>query len=194
MTVTIEPLAHEHIDGLLVVADDPTLTWTSSVPAPCERQHVEAWIAEATATPCQAITFAVLVDAVVAGAVTLKRLDAADGSAELSFWVGSAFRGRGAAKAAGRLAMVHAFDVLGAPYVHAHVLKTSNPASLKTLQGLGFVQDATRADMPTEGRFAERYPGDAWTFLRCERGEMIGSAALQRRRLERGTLLAVARR
>jgi [ribosomal protein S5]-alanine N-acetyltransferase len=176
MTVTIEPLARRHIDGVLTVADDPTLTWTSSVPWPCNVETVEAWIDEASATPRTAINFAVRDGASIAGMVTLKTLDSADGSAEVSFWVGRAFRGRGVAREAARLAMAHAFDVLQAPSVHAHVLKTSNPASLKTLQRLGFVADLGRADVPTEGRFAARYPGDAWTFLRCKRDAFVATS------------------
>ena len=64
----------------------------------------------------------------MAGAVTLKKLDAADRSGELAFWVGRDHRGRGLAREAGKLAIEYAFNELRLDYVHAHCLRDNNPA------------------------------------------------------------------
>jgi RimJ/RimL family protein N-acetyltransferase len=149
------------------VASDPELSWTSSVPVACDATHVAAWIEDNNATPRASLTFAIVDRETVVGAVTLKKLDASDNSGELAFWVGRAHRGKGLARKAGKLTLDYAFDRLRLDYVHAHCLRDSNPASRKTLEFLGFTLDTSRSDMPVEGRFKERFEGDAWVFYRC---------------------------
>lgn len=155
-----------HADAILRLASDSELSWTSSVPAVCEASHVAGWIRDNDAKPRTSLTFAILDGGGVVGAVTLKRLGAPDNSGELTFWVGRANRGRGLARKAAELALAYASNVLHLDYVHAHCLRDSNPASRKTLEAVGFVADRSRADMPVEGRFKERFDGDAWTFYR----------------------------
>jgi RimJ/RimL family protein N-acetyltransferase len=164
--VSIELLGDVHADAILRLASDPELSWTSSVPAVCEASHVAGWIRDNAAMPKTGLTFAILDQGVVVGAVTLKRLDAADNSGELAFWVGREHRGRGLARKAAELALDYASNVLRLDYVHAHCLRDSNPASRKTLEAVGFTADRSRTDMPVEGRFKERFAGDAWTFYR----------------------------
>jgi RimJ/RimL family protein N-acetyltransferase len=165
-SVSIELLGEAHADAILYLASDPELSWTSSVPAICETSHVSGWITENDARPRVGLTFAILDRGVVAGAVTLKRLDAADNSGELAFWIGQEHRGRGLARKAAELALDYASSVLHLDYVHAHCLRDGNPASRKTLEAVGFIEDTSRAEMPVEGRFKERFEGDAWTFYR----------------------------
>lgn len=167
--VSIELLRPAHAEAILRVASDPELSWTSSVPVACDATHVAAWIDENDATPRGCTTFAIVDQGVVAGAVTLKRLDAPDRSGELSFWVGREHRGKGLARKAAVLAVDYAFDLLRLAYVHAHCLRDGNPASRKTLEAVGFTADPSRSDLPVEGRFAERFHGDAWVFYRLDR-------------------------
>jgi ribosomal-protein-serine acetyltransferase len=167
--VSIELLGEHHAEAILRVAIDPELSWTSSVPAACDATHVAAWIAENGASPKTGLTFAIIYRGAVAGAVTLKRLDAADNSGELAFWVGRAHRGKGLARKAAELAIDYAFDRLGLDYLHAHCLRDNNPASRKTLEALGLSLDASCHDMPVEGRFKQRFDGDAWVFYRRDR-------------------------
>jgi len=167
--IAIELLGERHAEAILCLASDPELSWTSAVPAVCAPAHVAAWIDDNRAKPRTSLTFAILDRETVAGAVTLKRLDANDNSGELAFWVGRAHRGKGLARKAAELALDHAFNRLGLGYVHAHCLRDGNPASRKTLEALGFTLDKTRADLPVEGRFKERFDGDAWVFYRRDR-------------------------
>jgi ribosomal-protein-alanine N-acetyltransferase len=165
-SVSIELLGEAHADEILRLAGDPELSWTSSVPATCTASHVAGWIDDNDASLRSCLTFAVLDRGRVVGAVTLKRLDAADNSGELAFWIGRAHRGQGLARQAAKLALGYAFDRLHLDYVHAHCLRDSNPASRRALESLGFVSDKSRSDMPVEGRFKERFSGDAWFFYR----------------------------
>lgn len=96
--------------------------------AHCTPAHDATWIADNAARPLASLTFAIRDGGDVAGAVTLKKLDAADRSGELAFWVGRDHRGRGLAREAGKLAIEYAFNELRLDYVHAHCLRDNNPA------------------------------------------------------------------
>jgi RimJ/RimL family protein N-acetyltransferase/ubiquinone/menaquinone biosynthesis C-methylase UbiE len=183
--VSIEVLGQAHADAILRLARDPELSRTSSVPEACEAAHVAAWIRDNEAAVRTSLTFAIVDRGVVAGAVTLKRLDAPDGSGELAFWVGREHRGKGLAREAARLALDYAFNRLLLDYVHAHCLRDSNPASSRTLTSLAFAADKSRADLPVEGRFAERLAGDVWEFYRLDRPKpvVLGEAAIEYQRL-----------
>lgn len=186
--VSIQVLGEAHARALLRLARDPELGLTSSVPADCGPAHVAAWIRENDADPRTCLTFAILDRGVVAGAVTLKGLNAPDSSGELAFWVGREHRGKGLARKAAALALDHAFDRLLLDYVHAHCLRDGNPASRRTLESIGFTPDKARADLPVEGRFAERFAGDAWVFYRLDRPKPVelGQAAIEYQRLWNG--------
>jgi ribosomal-protein-alanine N-acetyltransferase len=167
-SVSIELLGEAHAAAILRLAGDPELSWTSSVPLVCEPAHVAAWIRDNDAKPRTCLTFAILDGGVVVGAVILKRLDAPDASGELAFWVGREHRGKGLARKAAGLALDYAFNRLRLEHVHAHCLRDGNPASRKTLETVGFNSDKSRSDMPVEGRFKERFNGDAWVFYRLD--------------------------
>jgi len=188
MDVSIQVLGQAHADAMLRLASDAELSWTSSVPAVCEAAHVAAWINENHAAVRTCLTFAIVDRGVVAGAVTLKRLDAPDNSGELAFWVGREHRGKGLARKAAGLALDHAFNRLLLDYVHAHCLRDGNPASRRTLEAIGFTADKSRSDLPVEGRFAERFEGDAWVFYRLDRPNPVelGQAAIEYQRLWNG--------
>lgn len=81
----------------------------------------------------------------VVGHIGLKHVDRARGEAELGYWVGRPFWGRGYASEAARLALDVAFGALGLEEVYAHVL-TRNPASARVLEKAGF----ERAPLPPE--------------------------------------------
>ncbi len=171
--VSIQLLSEAHADAILRLARDPELSWTSSVPAVCEATHVAAWIKENDAALRSSLTFAIVDRGVVAGAVTLKRLDSPDSSGELAFWVGSEHRGKGLARKAAELALDYAFNRLLLDYVHAHCLRDSNPASRRTL-GVGRLR---RRQVPLRlagGRAVRR------TLRRATRGLSIVSIGRSR--------------
>jgi RimJ/RimL family protein N-acetyltransferase len=121
--VSIQVLDPSHADAMLRLARDPELSRTSAVPAACEASDVAAWISDSNAAPRTSLTFAIIDRGVVAGAVTLKRLNASDSSGELAFWVGQEHRGRGLARKAAALALGYAFNRLLFDYAHAHCLR-----------------------------------------------------------------------
>lgn len=169
MSVSIEPLAAEHADAVLALGNDPAISRTSSIPHPLERGHVDAWIVANDASPRTVLTSVIRVAGVVVGTVTLKKLDAADGSGELSFWIGTQHQGKGYAMAAARLACQLGFNQLLLSAIHAHFLVQANVASGKILSACGLQRDPDRADLPVADRFAEAFPGDNWRFVRCAR-------------------------
>jgi RimJ/RimL family protein N-acetyltransferase len=171
MTVTIELLSTRHASALLRLAQDARIAETSSVPVDCTSADVDGWVANNDTKPAVSLTFAILADDVVVGAVTLKRLDAPDHSGELSYWIGTEFQRRGYASAAARLAVEFAFGHVGLSRIDAHFLKQHNPASGAVLRRCGFEPDAHRSDLPTAGRFAEAFPVDHWTFVHLLRPE-----------------------
>lgn len=186
--VSIQVLSDAHAEAMLHLMRDPELSWTSSVPTFGEAAHVAACVRENDASPRRSLTFAIVTEGVVAGAVTLKGLDAPDNSAELAFWVAREHRGKGLAQRAAALALDYAFNRLLLDYVHAHSLRGNNPASRRTLEAAGFTTDKSRADLPVEGRFAEHFEGDAWTFYRIDRPGPVdlSQAATEYQRLWHG--------
>src|SRR4051812_4922213 len=110
--ISIDLLGEAHAEAMLRLARDPEISRTSSVPEDCKAAHVAAWIRDNEAAVRTGLTFAILDTGVVAGAVTLKRLDAPDNSGELAFWVGREHRGKGLAGKAAGLALDYAFNRL----------------------------------------------------------------------------------
>ena len=82
-----------------------------------------------------AYCFAILCDGDFAGVCKLKEVS--EGRAELGYWVGVPFWGRGVATDAARLALTFAFEELKLDFVVAHTL-TENEASSRVLDRLGF--------------------------------------------------------
>lgn len=171
MTISIEPLDETHRTAVLALAGDESLSWAAA-PLPTHPADVDRLIANNRAGPRSVLTFAIRHELQVVGTVTLKRLEAEDNSAELSYWLGKAHQGKGYAFQAAQLALDHAFNALRLDYVHAHSLKDNNKPSIGVLRRLGFQPDPVRPDLKTEGRFAERYPDDHWTFFRLNRPVM----------------------
>jgi RimJ/RimL family protein N-acetyltransferase len=72
--------------------------------------------------------------------VSLRSIDREHEEAELSFWIGRPFWGRGYATEAAGAAVDRAFDALGINRIVAHHM-VRNPASGRVLAQLGFRQE-----------------------------------------------------
>jgi len=175
-SIRIELLNESHRAAVRALASDETLSHTAA-PTPARDADIDQLLAHNAAGPRVVRTFAILDGALVVGTVTLKRLDAGDNSAELSYWVGTEYHRKGYAFGGAQLAVAYAFDELLVDYMHAHFLKVSNVGSLRVLQKLGFTKDPNKEDMKSEGRFAARFPDDYWTFVRLNRPADIAGAA-----------------
>ncbi len=168
MTISLQLLAPSHVSKLEQIARHPKISQTSSVPPACERSHIEAWLTDSHSCPQEKITFVITVDQCVAGCCSLKKLDWNGQHAELSYWLGVDYWGKGIAARAAALLRDFAFSFCNFSHLHAHYLKSSNPASGKILAKLGFSPDTSKPDQPVSGRFESLFP-DVWTFYILEK-------------------------
>jgi RimJ/RimL family protein N-acetyltransferase len=163
--VAITRVTVAHRAALVAAANHPAVSLASSVPHPCPPDFFDGLIAGWDHAEPTTLTFAVLVDGVALGATTLKRIDRAQRSADLSFWLTPAHWGKGITLQAARATLREGVRKLGLTTAHAHCLPEHNPASLAVLRKLGFEDDPARADLPVEGRFAAAFPGEVWRFF-----------------------------
>lgn len=166
--VSLEYLSASHVPELARIAADPQISRTSGVSPTYDLSTVGGWLTENHNHPRKEITFTIVVDRTVVGCCILKKVDWQGRQAELSYWLGVDFWGRGIATAAAALMRDFAFDCFNFIQLHAHYLRVNNAASGQILGKLGFVVDTSRADVPVEGRFQPLAP-DKWTFCVLDR-------------------------
>jgi RimJ/RimL family protein N-acetyltransferase len=135
--VRIEPLAPRHAPAVQRLAADPRVAVTTLMPQPYPEDGAERFVAEAMAARAEGTGyhFAVLAGNELVGACGLKEVH--DGQAELGYWVGVPFWGRGYATGAARLVAAFGFEALGLTRLAAHTL-ARNPASGRVLEKAGF--------------------------------------------------------
>jgi RimJ/RimL family protein N-acetyltransferase len=136
----LEPITPEHADAVQRLARDPLVTATTTLPEPYPDGGAAWWIADLLPRRAagQEHVFAMRVeDGEIAGVVGLADVDRPGGSAELGYWVGVPYWGRGYATAACVLAVDFAFGSLGLAEVHAYPLR-ENGASRRVLEKAGF--------------------------------------------------------
>jgi [ribosomal protein S5]-alanine N-acetyltransferase len=144
----LRPFELRDTDAVKALASDEAVARnTLNVPHPYTQEDAQSWI---TSHPDQlrrgeAVTFAVLVrgDAVapdeLVGAVGLI-LDLAHERAELGYWIGKPYWGRGYATEAAAAVVAWGFESLELHRIHAgHFAR--NPASGRVLQKLGMRQE-----------------------------------------------------
>jgi RimJ/RimL family protein N-acetyltransferase len=89
------------------------------------------------------------------GVVSLHQIDRDRLSAELGYWIGVPWWGRGYATEAARALVRYGFDELGLHKIHAHYL-TRNPASGKVLERIGMQREGLlREEVRKWGRFED---------------------------------------
>jgi RimJ/RimL family protein N-acetyltransferase len=147
----LEPIRPEHAGAVQRLARDPLVTATTNLPEPYPDDGAAWWIADLL--PRQAAgrehAFAMRADeGDVAGVVGLADVQGPGGSAELGYWVGVPYWGRGYATAASVLAVDFAFAALGLAEVNAYPLR-ENAASRRVLEKAGFT---------LQGIIPNRYP------------------------------------
>jgi len=126
---------------------------TLNVPHPYENDMAEEWInshKEKTDSGIQ-ITYAIesLQLGVLIGAISLTHIEAKQ--ANLGYWVGEQYWGKGYCTEAGKALIDHAFDELLLNRVYALHL-TSNPASGRVMQKIGMTHYATEERQDRLGR------------------------------------------
>jgi RimJ/RimL family protein N-acetyltransferase len=129
-------------DVMRLAGDRDVASTTATIPHPYPNGMAEAWIAshgvklEAGTDVVYAITLPREEgDTLLVGAIGLI-LDASERSAEMGYWIGKPYWGRGYATEAARGIIEYGFSVLGMARIHAHHM-TRNPASGRVLEKAG---------------------------------------------------------
>jgi RimJ/RimL family protein N-acetyltransferase len=111
-------------------------------PHPYTLDDARRWIESTTAADATT-SFAIEVDGEAVGGIGLHPgRDVHRRSAEIGFWLGEPFWGRGIMTEAVQAVTRHAFDVLGLSRVHASVFEW-NTASARVLEKAGYTLEAT---------------------------------------------------
>lgn len=167
--IRLEPVAPHHAPMLQPLLEDPAVAATTPFPHPYPADGAPDYVAGLIAgrTAGTRHDFAICDgEGRAAGVVLVKDIDRERGEAELGYWVGVPFWGKGLASAAGALAVAFAFGELGLSSLKAVCLE-SNTASLRVLAKLGFVPVGTemwaQAKWPEPRRSAVlRLTREAW--------------------------------
>ena len=141
----LDSLVADDVPSLVSLAGDAAIADTTiSVPHPLDAEVARQWLASLTQAMAvgSAEHFAIreAAGAPLVGMVSLRSIDREHEEAELSFWIGRPFWGRGYATEAAGAAVDRAFDVLGLNRIVAHHM-VRNPGSGRVLARLGFRQE-----------------------------------------------------
>jgi RimJ/RimL family protein N-acetyltransferase len=139
MLVGFRPYSMSDRDRLASLADNPRVAANlrDSFPHPYTRRDAEEWIQYNLGLPEQE-NFALTVDGVLAGGIGLmRRQDVYRRSAEVGYWLGEDYWGRGIASEALRQFCTWTFDNFELHRLYAGVF-SSNPASCRVLEKAGF--------------------------------------------------------
>jgi RimJ/RimL family protein N-acetyltransferase len=145
-----------------LAGDERIADTTANIPHPYPDGEAERWItqlAEQTATGEQ-LTWAITVEDRVVGCVSL--MDIAGDEAELGYWVGVPYWGRGIATMAVGSVVACAFERLSLKRIHARVL-SRNKASARVLLRQGFIH--TGNEVTTCGYRREAAPTDYYELV-----------------------------
>lgn len=119
---------------------------TVSIPHPYDLDHALAWIGQQRreAVRGRATNFAIrlLPDSRLIGSAGLRDIDPEHLQAELGFWIGREWWGRGYAREAAEAVIRFGFDSLGLNRIYAHHM-ARNPAAGKVLKATGMRQEGT---------------------------------------------------
>lgn len=160
--IAIVPVAVEHASCLAaLVRQDidhlgaflPALTQLSSVEAAAT--HLQA--ATARAAGGGLLEWHLFAGETLCGAVRLKDIDLADRKAQIGYFVGSRFTGKGIATAAVSAVLAHGFGHLRLNRVELRCASENVP-SMRVAERLGFVHEGTlRQDEYLNGRFVDQH-------------------------------------
>ena len=141
MALTLAPTAPAHTPAIQRLAAHPDVAATTLLPHPYPEDGAARFV-EDTVLPGRAAgtlyAFVMLDAGEVVGHISLKNVDRERSEAEVGYWVGRPYWGRGYASRAVREVATFAFEDLGLRRLYAHVL-AQNPASGRVLEKAGFV-------------------------------------------------------
>ena len=171
-SIKLEFLNDSHVNDVAKLANNSHISETSGVPPNCSEEIVKSWVNQNRRDDRSQVHFAIQTETQTVGCCILKKMDFANRNAELAYWVGEEFWGKGIATSAALLMRDVAFEFFNLEFLHSHYLKINNVASAKILARLGFVPDNSQSDMPVTDRFARLRP-DVWTFVKLHRQKWL---------------------
>ncbi len=139
--IILEPIDDKHSASIQEIITDPELSRTSDIPSSPEAGEAIRWITRMKRLEEQGagLTFAIVVDGIVVGCCGLYGIDKDRGVADLGFFLGRSYWGRGYATEGSGLLLTRAFDLIGLHSVRASCLVRNVPAN-RVLEKLGFRQ------------------------------------------------------
>ncbi|HET8623363.1 MAG TPA: GNAT family N-acetyltransferase [Gemmatimonadales bacterium] len=157
--LTLGPLEAGDVPALVALAGAFEIAdTTATIPHPYAEDDARKFLAlDATEQAAGgAVRFAVRHDrGELVGVVGLQQIDRAQWRAELGYWIGVPFWGRGYATEAAAAVVRYGFDELGLHKIHAHYL-VRNPASGKVLERIGMRREGLlREEVLKWGRYED---------------------------------------
>ncbi|RMF52633.1 MAG: N-acetyltransferase [Bacteroidetes bacterium] len=140
IAVRLVPVQLEHAPAIQRLAEDPAVTATTNLPEPYPPDGARLWIRSLLPKRWAGVEYAfamVNADEELVGVVGFMDVRPQEGQAELGYWVGRPYWGRGYATAGCRQILAYGFDVLGLRRIIARPL-ARNRASCRVLEKIGF--------------------------------------------------------
>lgn len=143
--VRVEPADERHAAAVQRLAEDPAIAATTNLPHPYPADGALRWAREAIDGRARGSLFAfvVLSGDTVVGVCSLMGVSPRHRAAELGYWIGVPYWGRGFATAGAHEVLAFGFGELRLRRVNAGVLD-HNLASARVLRKLGFVPTGVR--------------------------------------------------
>ena len=160
----LRPFLADDLDALVALADNEHVSamLRDRFPYPYTRADGEAWLAD-TLAPRDDWRFAIEVEGAFAGSVGFRAgQDVHRHDAEVGYWLGEPYWGRGILAAALRTVTPVAMDALRLHRVHAGVYD-GNAASMRVLEKAGYAREATlRCAIVKRGRVLDLHLYARW--------------------------------
>jgi RimJ/RimL family protein N-acetyltransferase len=180
--------AEDALDVQRLVGEWEVVRTLAVVPHPYEDGMAEEWIASLRPAyeAGKTLTWAVAQNdgpGELVGAITLHP-NARDDNAELGYWIGRPYWGRGYATEAAREVVRYGFERLGLHRIHAEHLG-SNPASGRVMQKIGMSYEATRPEHHKKwGVYEDRVATGCWLGLARSSSKIVCTSFPERRQHE----------
>jgi ribosomal-protein-alanine N-acetyltransferase len=157
--LTLGPLESRDAEALVTLAGAFEIAdTTATIPHPYTADDARMFLALDAAERVSggSVRFAIRADGdSLVGIVSLHQIDRDRLRAELGYWIGVPWWGRGYATEAAKAVVRYGFDELGLHKIHAHYL-TRNPASGKVLERIGMRREGLlREEVRKWGRFED---------------------------------------
>lgn len=145
MRLTLEPIQPEHAPEVQYLASDPTIGETSNLPSPYPEDGARTWIHGTTwlRERGEEHAFAIMDGDRLVGVCGLKGVDAVAGTAEVGYWIGKPYWGKGYASKCTRLLIAFGFRDLNLLRLNSRCLLNNRP-SFRVLEKSGFHLVAVR--------------------------------------------------